>query len=133
MNNTMGWELDGEKASILWEIYEFQFPRFSPEDAFCCIFPCYGKLMGKLKHFSFYKVYPRIVIGCGKRTYTMGKVLVPISKVLPYVGFCCIFPKYGKFMQKRFPYDETRQFFSVYSSGLYCGIHTHEVPYSSIP
>ena len=47
----IGWELDGRKAPIPWEKYEYQFPRFSPYDGFCSIFPCYCKLMGKPVHF----------------------------------------------------------------------------------
>ena len=30
MKSTIGWESSGEKASILWEKYEYQFPRSSP-------------------------------------------------------------------------------------------------------
>ena len=50
---TIGWESDGKEAPILWEKYDYQFPRFSPYDGFCCIFPSYGKLMGKLMHFPY--------------------------------------------------------------------------------
>ena len=34
MKYTIGWELDGKKAPILWEKYEYQFPRSSPYDGF---------------------------------------------------------------------------------------------------
>ena len=30
MKYTIGWESDGKKAPILWEKYEYQFPRLSP-------------------------------------------------------------------------------------------------------
>ena len=41
MKHAIGWELDGKKANILWEKYEYQFPRFSPYVGFCSIFQCY--------------------------------------------------------------------------------------------
>ena len=42
----IGWELDGKKAPILWEKYEYQLPRLSLYNGFCCIFPYCGKFMG---------------------------------------------------------------------------------------
>ena len=39
-------ESNGKKAPILWEKYEYQFPRLSPYHWFCCIFPCCGNLWG---------------------------------------------------------------------------------------
>ena len=63
MKYTIGWELDGKKLPILRERYDYQFPRFSPHDGFCCIFPYYGKLMGKPMHFPYDKVYHRMGIG----------------------------------------------------------------------
>ena len=39
------WETNGKKAPMLWEKYEYQFPRLSPY-RFCCIFPCCGNLWG---------------------------------------------------------------------------------------
>ena len=50
---TIGWESDGKKAPILWEKYDYQFPRLSPYDGFCCIFPYCGKLIGKPMHFPY--------------------------------------------------------------------------------
>ena len=82
MKYTIGWESDGKKVPILWEKYDYQFPRFSPDDGFCCIFPYYGKLMGKPMHFLYDEVYHRTGIGWEKSTYTMGKVWLPISQVL---------------------------------------------------
>ena len=43
----IGWE----KASILWEKYEYQFPWLSPYHDFCCIFPYCGEFMGEPMHF----------------------------------------------------------------------------------
>ena len=74
MKYTIGWESDGKNVPILWEKYDYQFPRFSPDDGFCCIFPYYGKLMGKPMHFLYDEVYHRTGIGWEKSTYTMGKV-----------------------------------------------------------
>ena len=54
---TIGWELDGKKAPMLWEKYGYQFSRLSPYHGLCCIFPCCGKFMGKPMHFPYAEVY----------------------------------------------------------------------------
>ena len=56
MKYTIRWELDGKKAPVLWENYEYQYPRFSPFDGFCFIFLYYGKFMGKPMHFLYYEI-----------------------------------------------------------------------------
>ena len=83
MKSTIGWESNKKKAPILWEKYEYQFPRSSPYDRIDCIFSCYGKLMGKPMHFPYDEVYHRMGIEWEKSTHTMGKVWIPISQVLP--------------------------------------------------
>ena len=80
---TIGWESDGKKVPILWEKYDYQFPRFSPYDGFCCIFPYCGKLMGKPIHFLYDQVYHRMGIRWEKSTHAMGKVWLPIPQLLP--------------------------------------------------
>ena len=62
MKSTIGWESNEKKAPILWEKYEYQFPRSSPYDGFCWIFLCYGKFMGKPMHFPCNEIYQRIGI-----------------------------------------------------------------------
>ena len=89
---TIGWESDGKKVRILWEKYDYQFPRFSPYSGFCCIFPYYGKLMGIPMHFPYDEVYHRMGIGWEKSTHTMGKVWLPISQVLPIRWVLLHFP-----------------------------------------
>ena len=74
-----------KKVPVLWRKYGYQFPRLSQFDGFCCIFQCYGKLMGKPKHFSGDEVYYRMGIWLEKRSHTMGKVWVPISQAFPCV------------------------------------------------
>ena len=108
MKYTIGWESDGKKVPILWEKSDYQFPRFSPYDGFCCIFPYYGKLMEKPMHFPYDEVYQRMGIRWEKSTHTMVKVWLQIFQVFPYDGFCCIFPCYGKLIgkPKHFPHDE---------------------------
>ena len=56
MKYTIRWELDGKKAPVLWENYEYQYPRFSPFYGFCFIFLYYGKFMGKPMHFLYYEI-----------------------------------------------------------------------------
>ena len=56
MKYTIGWEFNGKKAPILWEKYEYQFPRFSPYDGFCYIFPYCGKFMGQSIHFPCHDI-----------------------------------------------------------------------------
>ena len=46
-------ESDGKKAPILWVKYDYRFPRLSPYDRFCCIFPYCGKFVGKPMHFPY--------------------------------------------------------------------------------
>ena len=48
---TIRWESNGKKAPILWEKYEYQFPRLSPYHGFCCIFLYCGKFTGKPIYF----------------------------------------------------------------------------------
>ena len=38
----------------------YQYPRLFQFDGFHCIFPCYGKLMGKPIYFTYYEVYHRM-------------------------------------------------------------------------
>ena len=100
------WESDGKKYPYFGGKYGYQFPRLSQFDGFRCIFQCYGKFMGKPKHFPCDEVSYRMGIWLSKCTPTMGKVWVPISQAFP--GFCYIFPCYEKLMGKHmyFSYDE---------------------------
>ena len=68
--------------SIAWKgkKYEHQFPRFSPYDEFCYIFPYYEKFMGKPMHFPFDEVYHRMRIEWEKSTHNIGKGWVPVSQ-----------------------------------------------------
>ena len=83
MKYAIGCEFNGKKAPILWEKYEYQFPRLSLHHGFCCIFPYCGKFMGKPMHFPYAEVYHRMGIGWERSTHTMGKVWVSISQNLP--------------------------------------------------
>ena len=74
-----------KKVPILWGKYRYQFHSFSQFDGFHCIFQCYGKLMGKPKHFPCDEVYYRMGIWLEKYTHTMEKVWVPISQAFPWV------------------------------------------------
>ena len=80
---TIRWKSDGRRALILWEKYEYQFPRLSPYHGFCCILPYCGKFMGKPMHFPYAEVYHRMGIGWEKSTHTMGKVWLSISQTFP--------------------------------------------------
>ena len=83
MKYAIGCEFNGKKAPILWEKYEYQFPRLSLHHGFCCIFPYCAKFMGKPMHFPYAEVYHRMGIGWERSTHTMGKVWVSISQNLP--------------------------------------------------
>ena len=80
MKSTIGLESNSKKAPILWEKYDYQFRRSSPYDGFCCIFPYYGKLIGKPMHFPYDEIYHRMGIRWEKSTHTTGKVWLTISK-----------------------------------------------------
>ena len=49
----IGWESDRKKAPILWEKYEYQFPRLFPYHGFYCILSYCGKFTGKPMHFPY--------------------------------------------------------------------------------
>ena len=53
MKYTIGWELDGKKAPMLWEKYGYRFPGLSSYHGFCYIFPYCGRFMGKPMHFTY--------------------------------------------------------------------------------
>ena len=89
---TMGWEWDGKKAPVLWENYDYRFPRLSPYHGFCCIFLYCGKFMGKPIHFSYAEVYHRMGIGSEKSTHAMGTVWLSISKLFPIPWVLLHFP-----------------------------------------
>ena len=59
---TIGWELDGKKAPILWKKYGYRSPRLSPYHGFCCIFSYCGKFMGKPMYFPYAEVYHKMGI-----------------------------------------------------------------------
>ena len=80
---TIGWESNGKRAPMLWEKYEYQFPRLSPYHGFCCIFSHCWKFMGKTMHYPYDEVYHRMGIRWEKSTHTMGKVWVSVSQTFP--------------------------------------------------
>ena len=92
MRYTIGWESDWKIAPILWEKYEYQFPRLSPYHGFCCIFPYCGKLMGKPMHFPYDEVYLWMGIGWENSTHIMGKVWASISQTSPIPRVLLHFP-----------------------------------------
>ena len=51
MKYTIGLKSNVKKSPILWEKYEYQFPRLSPYHGFCCILAYCRKFMGKPMHF----------------------------------------------------------------------------------
>ena len=56
-----------KKAPILWEKYEYQFPRLSAYNGFCRMFPGtnfpdYGKLMRKQMNLPYGEVYHKMGI-----------------------------------------------------------------------
>ena len=110
MKYTIEWESDGKKEPILWEKYEYQFPRFSPYDGFCCIFPCHGTWCENscISHVMKYTIEWE---SDGKKEPILWeKYGYQSPRFYPYDGFCCIFPCYGILMRKpmHFPYDEIR-------------------------
>ena len=74
MKYTIKWESNGKKAPIIWEKYDHKFHRFCQYDGFCCIFPYYEKLIGKLMNFPYDEVYHRMGIQWEKGIHAMGKV-----------------------------------------------------------
>ena len=89
---TIGWKSEGKKAPILWEKYDYWFPKRSPYHGFSCIFPHCGEFVGKPIHFPQAEVYHRIGIGGERRTHTMGKIWLSISQTFPIPWVLLHFP-----------------------------------------
>ena len=92
MKYTIGWECYGEKSLILWGKYEYQFPRFTRYNGFCCIFPYYGKLMGNPMHFSYDEVCHRWESMGKKRPYYGKNISINFSDfsyTVDFVAFAC--------------------------------------------
>ena len=83
------WE---KSTHTLWEKYEYQFPRSSPYDGFCCTFQYYGKLIIKPMYFPYNEVYHRIGIRWRKSTHAIGKVSLLIFQVFPIQWVLSHFP-----------------------------------------
>ena len=88
----IGWESNGNKAPILREKYEYQFPRLSPYHGFCCIFPYCGKFMEEPMHFPYVEVYHRMGIGWEKSTHIVGKGWLSISQTFAIAWVLLHFP-----------------------------------------
>ena len=78
MKYTIGWKSYEKKVTILWEKYEYQFPRISV---------AFSRIMGNrwqnpcISHMMKYTI--GWVLNGEKSTHTMGKLWLPISQVLP--------------------------------------------------
>ena len=57
---TIGWESDVKKPPILWEKYEYQFPRLSPYHGFCCNVP--WEICGETHSFPIW--WYRLIFSC---------------------------------------------------------------------
>ena len=102
---TIGWESNGKKMLILWQKYEYQFPRISPIRYY---FPVLWKTEGKTHAFPIWWSIPQDENLIVKRAHTMVKVWGPIFQAFPIRWVLLPFPSYGKSMRKlmHFPYDE---------------------------
>lgn len=73
--------------------------QVSSTDGFCCILPCYGKLIEKLIHFPYDVKYHRYLMEY-KKPYFGKSLGLSIFQVSPTDGFYCILPCFGKLMGK---------------------------------
>lgn len=79
-NQFIGRGSDGRKLLILWEKYGYQFPRLSPQDGFCCILPCYGKLAPRPMHFTYEEIpelFPLYQFRWSKAPFALCQVFHP--------------------------------------------------------
>ena len=100
INYTIGYESNGKKAPILWENYEYQFPRFSAYGGFSRIFP--GTILPGFSHLMDFPAFSHAMRNwwenpCisnmmkyttgwesnGKKIHFMEKVWEPISQAFP--------------------------------------------------
>ena len=83
MKYIRGWESDWRNASILWEKYEYQFPRLSPYDGFVT----FSRAMGNWwenPHISHMISYARGWESNGKKRPYCGKIMgtnFPVSQI----------------------------------------------------
>ena len=123
---TIECESNGKKALILWEKYEYQFPRFSTYNGFCGIFlgtnfrdfpiwlvwlsfPMLWEINEKTNAFPMWWSIPLNGNLLEKKRPYYGKSMSTNIPGSPYYNdFSCIFLYYGKLMGKpmHFPYDE---------------------------
>ena len=141
MKYIIGWESNGKKALILWEKYEYQFPRFTPYEGFCCIFPYYEKLdgnrMGKKAPILWEKYdyrFPRLphTMGFVAFSRTVGNLwgnpctshmLISVNFFLCYLASEKAryqpFGTYARFAEKHFKSSDTHTYACV-SGGKKC-------------
>ena len=135
MKYIIGWESNGKKAPILWEKYEYQFPRFTPYEGFCCIFPYYEKLdgnrMGKKAPILWEKYdyrFPRLphTMGFVAFSRTVGNLwgnpctsdmMISVNFFLCYLASEKVryqpFGTYARFAEKHFKSSDTHTYVCV--------------------
>ena len=111
MKYTIKWESNGKIASILWEIYEYRFPRFSPWsdfvwiktksihgdwfcwiDGFCWIFYCTMENWWGNPCISHMMKYTIRLVSNGKKHPYYGKSMSTNFSGSPYtMGFVVFF------------------------------------------
>ena len=85
VRDTRGWESEGKKYLYFGESMGTNFQGSLNSMDFAVFFHCYGKLIGKPKHFSCIEEYYRKGIWLEKRTHTIWKVWVPISQAFRWI------------------------------------------------
>ena len=91
MKYAVGWKSNGQKAPILWENYEYQFPRLSPYG-----FVGFSHTVVNWWGNSCISQMMKYAIGWesnGKKAPILReKYEYQFPRISPYYGFCCIFP-----------------------------------------
>ena len=92
MKCATGWESNGKNHTYYEKSMSNNFPGSPPYDGLDCLFPCYGKLMGKHMHFPCDEVHHGMGIWLEKSTHIMRNVWIPIPQVLPIQWVLLHFP-----------------------------------------
>ena len=106
-NTIIGWESNGKKAPILWQKYEYQFPRFFHTPWVLLGFPMLWEMEREIHAFPVWWSIPQDGNLMIKSTHTMEKVLESIFQASPIQGVLLPFPWHWKLMRKHmhFPND----------------------------
>ena len=117
---TIECECNGKKAPILWEKYEYQFPRFSTYNGFCRI--CAGTNFSDFPHSMGLAVFSHVMGNLWENTcishmmkYTIGWESDEKKAHIPWEKYEYQFPRLSRYHRFCYIYGETHTFLIYWS------------------